>query len=143
MGIGMGLGRPLVSQQFDAFTFAVGVTPLPIQPNATPQQLITTFVISNAVGAVSVFLGGQGVSIGPPATGLEIPGGTMPAFIITQEGRQMYELQAPLLDISAGLNCASKEIAAIPFKVWDLSKVFLVASVAVNVTIAVFPEMFL
>ncbi len=140
MGIGIGLGRPLVSQQFEAFAFVVGVAALPIQPNATPQQLITTFVISNAVGAASVFLGGQGVAT---TTGLEIPGGTAPAFIISQEGRQMYELQSPLLDISAGLQCQTKEITAIPFKVWDLSKMFLVAGGAVTVTIMVFPEMFL
>lgn len=138
--IGLGLSRPLVVQNFQNISFTVGVAALPINANAQPQDLITSFVISNPVGGVSVFLGPQTVTVtGGANPGLEIPGGTAPEFHISQE-RQMYELQAPLLDISKGLQCAPAPIGAVPFAVFDMSRFFLVAGGAQIVTIMLFPE---
>jgi len=141
MGIpALGSKRPLVVQGFRTFTFTAGVKALPIEPNLDKTKLITGFVISNPVGAISVFLGNIGVTI---ASGLEIQAGTAPFFGIDQGGRQLYEVQSPLLDISSGLKCSSDPLGGIPFVVWDLSTVFLVAAAPQIVTVAVFPTMYL
>lgn len=133
--------RPLVAQTFRAFPFVVGTAPLPILANANLEELITTFIITTpATAANSVFLGNAGVAIG---TGLELLASTSPVLRITQ-ARQLYELQAPLLDIEAVIACREVNPEAIPLVVWDLSKVFLVTGpVAVTVTIATFPEMYI
>ena len=140
MAFNLGLRRPLIVQQFRTFAFAVGTSPLPIEPTVDKTALITTIVISNPLTGISVFFGNQGVQ---PATGLEIIPGTSPAFIIEQEGRQMYELQAPLLDIDAGLQCRNIQPEAIPFIVWDVANMFLVSTAATTVSVALFKAMYL
>lgn len=138
--VGLGLSRPLVAQQFNTFSFAVGIAAVPILANAQKQDLITTFIISNPIAGASVYLGNQGVST---TTGLEILAGTTPVFTVLQEGRQMYELQTQLMDINAGLQCRSMEIEKIPFIVWDMSNQFLVAAAPTTVSIALYPAMYL
>lgn len=140
----LGYLRPLVAQQFDTIPLAVVNTgAIPIAPNVSVQKLVTTLVISNPVASGgSVFLGN---SSGVTSTnGLEIPAGTMPAFMIDQGGRQLYELQYPLEMIKAGLGCAPPSMDALPFVVWNLQNMFLVSSVAgpVNVSAAIFFTMY-
>ena len=140
MAFNLGLQRPLIVQQFRTFAFAVGTTALPIEPTVDKSQLITTIVISNPIAGVSVFWGNQGVT---PTTGLEILPGTTPVFEIFQEGRQLYEVQAPLLDIDSGLQCRNIQPEAIPFIVWSPANMYLVAGGATTVSIALFKAMYL
>ena len=136
----LGLTRPLVVQQFRTFSLLVGVVPLPIEPTVDKTKLITSFVISNPIGGVSVFMGNQGVLT---TTGLEIQPGTAPDFVLDQGGRQLYEVQAPLLDISAGLQCRTQALDGVPFVVWDMSTIFLVATAPQLVSVSLFPTMYL
>lgn len=140
MAFNLGAKRPLVVQQFRTFSFAVQVIPLPLEPTVDKTRLITTIVISNPVGGISVFWGNQGVT---PATGLEIIAGTSPVFIIEQEGRQLYEIQGPLLDIDVGLQCRNIEPEALPFIVWDPSSMYLVSTAPQTVSVALFKAMYL
>ena len=140
MSFGLRVNRPLIAQWGDTFSFAVTTTAQPVLPNVDKTKLINSFMVSNPVGGISVFLGFQpGVLI---TTGLEIPGGTLPSFPIFQEGRQLYELQGPVENIAGMLNCRDSGSDAIPFVVWDMSQVFLVASANTTVTIATFKAMF-
>ena len=141
MTFNLGLKRPLIVQQFRTFAFAVGVTALPIEPTVDKTQLITSFVISNPIlPALSVFLGNQGVT---PGTGLEILPGSAPSFEIFQEGRQLYELQAPALDIDTGMACRNIQPEAIPFIVWSPANIYLVSTAPATVTVALFKAMYL
>lgn len=135
----LGVQRPQIVQQFRTFSFAVGTAPLPIDPGSDKSKLITTFVISNPTTGASVFLGNSGVTT---TTGLEIPAGTAPAFIIQQE-RQIYEIQSLVRDIASGLQCRSVELEAIPVEVWDMSTMFLVAGAATTVSVMLLPSMYL
>ena len=137
--IALGTKRPLIGQQFRTFSFAVGVTPLPIAPDVDLTKLITTFVISNPIAGASVYFGNGGVST---TTGLEIQPGTAPVFEVAQT-RQLYELQGPLLDINAAMQCRRMEAEPLPFVVWDMTQVFLVAAAATTVSIGLFPTMYL
>lgn len=138
--LGFGTERPLVVQLFRTFAFAAGVTALPLEPTLDKTKLITTFMISNPSAGASVFLGNEGVTT---ATGLEIQSGTNPVFSIDNQGRQMYEIQGLLADITEGLSCRHVNMEKIPFVVWDLSRIFVVAAGAVNISVGVFPTMYL
>jgi hypothetical protein len=141
MAFNLGLRRPLIVQQFRTFAFAVGISPLPIESNVDKTQLVTTFIISNPIASgVSIFFGNQGVT---PTTGLEIFPGAAPVFSLDQEGRQLYEVQGPVLDIDSGLQCRNIQPEAIPFIVWDPSSIYLVATAPVTVSIALFKAMYL
>jgi hypothetical protein len=140
MAFNLGLKRPLIVQQFRTFSFAVGIAALPIEPTVDKSRLITSFIISNPIAGIAVFFGNQGVTT---ATGLEILPGTTPLFEIRQEGRQLYEIQGPLLDIDAGLQCRNIQPEAIPFVVWDPSNIFLVSTAATTVSVALFQAMYL
>lgn len=136
----VGLQRPLVAQQVRTFAFAVTTNPLPIDPHSDKTKLITSFVIANPSTGASVFIGNAGVSA---ASGLEIPAGTAPMFSVDNQGRQLYELQQLLLSINTGLKCAHVPLEGLPFVVWDLSTLFLVAAANTTVSIGVFPTMYL
>jgi hypothetical protein len=140
MAFNLGLKRPLIVQQFRTFAFNVGVAALPIEPTVDKTSLITTVVISNPIAGISVFWGNQGVT---PTTGLEILPGTAPSFEIFQEGRQLYEIQGPLLDIDAGLQCRNIQPEAIPFVVWSPANMYLVSTAPTTVSIALFKAMYL
>lgn len=136
----IGTSRPLVVQNFITRQIAVTAAPLPIDPTQDKTKLITGFIISNPTTGASVFIGNAGVSI---TTGLEIPAGTAPFFGIDQEGRQLYEIQAPLLDISSGMQCKNQPLEGLPFVVWDLSSFFIVAAAPTTVSLITFPTMYL
>lgn len=135
----LGSKRPLIVQQFRTFAFAVGTGPLPIEPSVDKTALITTVVISNPIAGISVFWGNPGVTI---ATGLEILPGTAPSFEILQEGRQLYELQSPVL-IEASERCPNLQPEAIPFVVWSPSTMYLVAAAPTTVSVALFKAMYI
>jgi hypothetical protein len=134
------VNRPLIVQQFRTFSFAVGVNALPLEPTVDKTDLITTFVISNPIAGISVYFGNGGVTVN---SGLEILPGTAPEFVIEQEGRQLYELQGPLLDIDAGLQCRNVQPEAIPFVVWSPANIYLVAAAPTTVSVSLFKAMFI
>jgi len=144
--VNFGISRPLVTQPIITFPLAVtGVAPaIVISPTLDKSKLITTFIVSNPVGGSSVYIGGAGVTATGTTQGLEIQPGTAPAFVIQQE-RQLYEIQSLNSLIAKLINCQVPALEIIPFKVWDLTTLFLFsANVAGSqVTIAAFPEVYL
>ena len=140
MALQLGLKRPLVTQQFITFSVSVTTSPLPLTTTVNKEQLITSFIISNPSTGISVFIGNQGVST---TTGLEVIAGTTPVFEILQEGRQLYELQEPALDIVSGQQCRRVEAFGIPFIVWDMTQWFVVAAAATTISVALFPAPYL
>jgi len=143
-----GVSRPLVTQT--GFTFPLTVPgagqPTPISANLDKSKLITSFIVSNPQAGSSVYLGfNSGVSNAGVNQGLEILAGTAPNFRITQEGRQLYELQQLSGLIARLINCQVPDFEKIPFKVWDLTQIFLFSGNAAGsqVTIAAFPEVYL
>lgn len=77
--------------------------------------------------------------------GLEIQAGTAPAFTLTQEGRVLYELMVPVCWILNKLNCVPPDYVMIPFKVFDLSNLFLISNTVGGTTVSglAFPEPYL
>lgn len=140
----LGTQRPLVVQDFLTRSIAVTAAALPIDPTLDKSKLIVGFSVNNPAAGASVYVGNAGVTIpGGNNPGFEISPGTAPFFGIDQQGRQMYELQQPLLKIQNGLECGRQEIEGIPFVVYDLSRWFIVAAGATNVTLIAFPCMYL
>ena len=140
MALQLGLKRPLVTQQFITLSVSVTTSPLPLATTVNKEQLITSFVISNPSTGSSVFIGNQGVST---TSGLEVIAGTTPVFEILQEGRQLYELQEPALDIVSGQQCRRVEAFGIPFIVWDMTQWFVVAAANTTISVALFPAPYL
>jgi hypothetical protein len=143
-----GVARPLVTQSGFSFPLTVpgAGQPTPISATLDKSKLITSFIVSNPVAGSSVYLGfSSGVSATGVNQGLEIPAGTAPNFRINQEGRQLYELQTLSALIAKLINCQIPELEKIPFKVWDLTQIFLFSANAAGsqVTIAAFPEVYL
>src|SRR6266496_1652085 len=94
------VNRPLVAQEFNSFGFTVNVAPAqPLGANYPITAIIDSFYITvPATAANSIFIGGNpGVII---TTGLELIAGTTTGFVIQHDGRQLYELQKPLIDIA-------------------------------------------
>lgn len=133
--------RPLVKQEATTFLLAVQVTPTPIAPQLGLTSMIDSFIVTVPVAAAnSVFLGfDAGVTI---TTGLELIAGTSSNFVIDHEGRQLYELQYPLMDIRNTGMCKNDPAEQIPLVVWDMSQVYLVAAAITNVTIGVFKAVY-
>lgn len=139
MSAPLSVQRPLIAQNFFARAFTVPVIAIPLDANSNLQALIETFAITVPVAAAnSVFMGNPGVTVG---AGLELLAGTTSVFIV-QQIRQLYELQAPAIQIESGLSCKQVDPAAVPFVVWDLSRIFLVAAANTAITVALFPAMF-
>lgn len=143
-----GISRPLVTQ--NGFSFPLTVPgagqPTPLSATLDKSKLITSFIVSNPVAGSSVYLGfNSGVSNAGANQGLEIPAGTAPNFRLLQEGRQLYEIQDIVGKIAKLMNCQIPDFEKIPFKVWDLTQIFLFSANAAGsqVTIAAFPEVYL
>jgi hypothetical protein len=133
--------RDIVHQPFDTFLIVVGVAPTQILPTQTKADLIDSFVVSVDAGAANnIFIGGNGVTI---ATGLEIVAGAGPINFLIRQQHQQYELQEPLLATAEILGCARQSARSIPFVIWDLSQVYLIAAAATNARIAVFRAPFI
>jgi hypothetical protein len=143
-----GIARPLVTQIGFSFPLTVPGTgqPTPLSATLDKSKLITSFIVSNPAAGSSVYLGfTPGVSNAGANQGLEILAGTAPNFKISQEGRQLYELQTLSALISKLINCQVPDLEKIPFKVWDLTQIFLFSGnvAGSQVTIAAFPEVYL
>lgn len=129
--------RPLVRQDFNPYALAVQnvATPLNADPALT-SGLIDSFVISVPLAAAnSVFLGGPAVVI---ATGLELVPGSLTQWALDQGGRQLYELQRPLLKLTGFATCKAENPDMIPFMFWDPAQISLVAAAATNVVVCLF-----
>jgi hypothetical protein len=137
----MQVNREIVFQPFNTYVLAVGVGPTQIFPAQTKADLIDSFVVSVDAGAANnVFIGGNGVTI---ANGLEIVAGGGPINFVIRNQNQHYELQEPAIAIAEMIGCVGQFPKAIPFIVWDLSQVYLVAAAATNVRIALFRAPFI
>lgn len=129
----LGIVRNLYWQTIEPFVVAVATTPTQIFPQQTKSDLIDSFTLSlDAAAANNVFIGGLAVTVN---TGLEIVAGGGPITFRIRNQRQHYEIQEPLIKIADTMNCNAPplEPLAIPFGVWDLTQIFLVAAAATNV----------
>lgn len=133
--------RPIVYQIFTTFALTVGTTPTQLSTAFTKVDLIDSFVISLDAGAANnIFIGDQGVTI---TTGLEIVAGGGPVNFVIRNQHQQYDLQDPLITLAEATLCQGPVAPrAIPFIIWDLSQIYLVAAAATNVRIAPFRAIF-
>jgi hypothetical protein len=131
--------RQKLAQDFFAFPLTVGVTPTPIGQavqQATVDSLYTTILFSLRVSAANtVFIGGQNINAAL-FNGLEIVQGNPIALNIRQD-RQLYELQAPMVDQL----CTAPD--GIPFIAWDISRLFAVAVAPTVMGVILFKEPFI
>lgn len=133
--------RPTVRQEFNPYALLVGVAATPLNSDqALTSSYIDSFAISVPLAAAnSVFIGSNNVTI---ATGLELVPGSLTQWAIDQGGRQQYEIQRPLLSLSAIAECKAQMPDMIPFIVWDPSQVALVAAAPTNIVVVFFRNPF-
>jgi hypothetical protein len=139
------VNRPIIAQQFDTYGLLVTNAAQPLAPQFQITALIDVFIITvPAAAANSVIIGSNaGVTAGPPPTGLELIAGTSVLFRIDHDGRQLYELQKPSFDIQEAVKCITTQPEAIPFIVWDLSQIFVVAVANTSISFATFKAMYI
>lgn len=135
--------RDLIKQEATAFAFTVPVAPAaPLMPQAGLTAYIDTFMITvPATAANSIWLGfDQGVIVG---SGIELLASTTTLFKIDHDGRQVYEVQNLLIPINRAL-CGTPVVPReeIPFVVWDMSQIFVVATLATAISFAVFKAVY-
>lgn len=127
--------RPLIEQNFTQFALTVGIVPTPIGPAFSQAAMVDSFVIClPAAAANEVYFGDESVTI---ATGLEIGIGLSVTFA-TDNMRQLYELQMPMLRYLGVLFRQLVLADMIPFTVWNLSRTFLVATAPTTVRVIIF-----
>ena len=133
--------RPLVAQEWATQGFTVNVAPAqPLGPNLGITSMIDSFYITvPAAAANSIFIGGNPAVT--TANGLELLAGTTSRFLVSQ-ARQLYELQKPLLDVARTM-CNIEHPEAIPFVVWDMSQIYVVAVAATVISFAPFKAMYI
>jgi len=139
----LSINREIVYQPFESFSVSVLTTPTPLNTSIqfTKMDLIDSFVVSvDAAAANNVFIGGPGVSL---TSGLEIVRGAGPVEFVIENQKQHYEIQEPVISITETLQCTPKEPRSIPFIVWDLSQVSMIAVAVTNVRVATFRSMFI
>jgi len=139
----LSVNREIVYQPFDSFSISVQVTPTPLNTSIalTKSDLIDSFTISvDATAANNVFIGGAGVTI---TSGLEIVAGGGPVSFVIENQRQHYELQEPVINIAEILQCSPSQPRSLPFIIWDLSQIYLIAAAITNVRVAPFRSMFI
>jgi len=135
--------REIATQPFDTFAVTIGTAPTQLSTvlSFTKQDLIDSLIISVDAGAANnVFIGGQGVTI---TNGIELVAGAGPVLLEIVNQNQHYELQEPIIAIAETLQCAPNMPRQIPFVVWDLSQIYMVAAAATNVRIAPFRSVFI
>lgn len=137
----MQVQRQIIAQQFTTFSITVPIVAAPISGALQLQSLIDSFAISvPSTAANSIFFGSDGVTV---TTGLELLAGTTSMFIVEHGGRQIYEVQEPVLKIAAAVKCFDVAPEGIPFVCWDLSQIFLIAAAPTVVSIAAFKAMYI
>lgn len=136
------IDRPIVYQTFTTFALTVGTVATQISTAFTKVDLIDSFAISlDAAAANNVFIGDIGVTVN---TGLEIVRGSGPVNFIIRNQPQQYDLQEPLLIIAETMQCQGPVAPrVIPFIIWDLSQICLVAAANTQVRIAPFRAIFI
>lgn len=135
------MDRPILEQNFFPYHLLVGTRPT--QLNLANQQadlsmMIQSFIICvPAASPRNVVLGDQGVSITSATVfnGLEIRAGIPIRFVINQT-RQLYEIETPLIESF----CVSP--ARIPVIAWNPSNIFLVATAATDISVILFPNVY-
>lgn len=135
--------RDIVFQPFESHALLVGVTPTPISPNMTKSDLIDSFAVSvDAAAANNVFIGNAAVTV---LSGLEIVAGAGPLLFRIRNQNIQYDIHStldPVADYIA--QCAvSQQVRGIPYIIWDLTQVCLVAVAPTNVRVAPFRSMFI
>lgn len=133
--------RPIIFQPFSTFAVTAGTTATPIMPTSTKVDLINSFVLSVDAGAANnVFVGDQGVTV---TSGLEIVAGGGPVLFSVEDERMKYEILFPLMAGLESFQCKTPQGFGIPFIMWDLSQIYLIAAAATNVRCAVFRSQFI
>lgn len=133
--------RQLIGQEFSTFGLTVGVTAIQVSASLGISSLISTIVFSVFTGqAQSVFLGADaGVTV---TTGLELPPGSPQEYVVLND-RELVELESPLLDISTVLQCRRAIADNVPFVVWDVTRMYLIAAANTTMSVGVFKEMWI
>lgn len=131
--------RTILAQRFINFALTVGVVPTPLNTSfqqANISGLYDSMILSLKKAAANpIYWGGANVNVAL-GNGLEILPG-VPIQLAIQNERQLYEIQAPLVD----RDCVVAE--AIPFIVWDVSNVFLVAVAPTTLAVVLFSAPYL
>jgi len=128
--------RNIIAQPFETYSLAVQVTAIPLAAFGITALIDAFMITTPSTAANSVFISGNpGVTV---TTGLELLAGTTVLFRVENEGRQMYELQKPLIEIAKAVDCTNVPFEEIPFKVWDMTQIFVVAAAITTITFAVF-----
>lgn len=104
-------------------------------------SLIDSFMITVPLAAAnSIFLGfDQGVTV---TTGVELLAGTTSNFRIPQD-RQLYEIQNLLIKLVKCFSPNNEPYEDIPFIVWDMSSIFLIATANTVISLALFKAVYI
>jgi len=127
--------RPTIAQRFQPYALLVGIGPTPLNTSwqqANLSGLYDAFIVSVPKAAANgVFLGDASISA-VLTNGLEILPGEKIQLSIDNE-RQLYEIQAPLIDPA----CLVPE--SIPFIVWSPAEIYLTAVAPTIIGVILFP----
>jgi len=134
------MSRPLVEQQFTQFPLTVGTTATTISSSNDLASMIDTFIITvPAAAANAVYFGNESVLT---TNGIELSSGNSYIFG-TDNTRQLYELENPLIGMSSFVQGRSIPGVTLPFVCWNLSRCFLIATAGTDVRIIVFRNPFI
>ena len=138
----MQIPRNIIYQPFDTFSLAVQTTPTPISATFTKADLIDSFAVSvDAAAANNVFIGNAGVTL---TSGLEIVKGGGPLLFRILNQKIQYDIHSALDPAAETITqCQQLPIAEIPYIIWDLTQICLIATAITNVRIAPFRSMFI
>jgi hypothetical protein len=134
--------RDIVFQPFTTFVVAVAVTPTQISPTFTKSDLIDSFILSLDAGAANnVFIGDQGVTVN---SGIELVAGGGPLLLRILNQNVYYDILSQVNPVAENLACGAQiPIRSIPFIIWDLTQIYLVAAAPTNVRVAPFRSQFI
>lgn len=138
----MRLIRDIVYQPFDTFSLVVGTTPTRISPTFTKADLIDSFVVSvPASAANNVFIGNASVTT---TSGLEIVAGGGPILFRIRNQIIQYDIHSSLDPAANAITqCQELPIQSIPFIIWDLTQIYLIATAPTTISVAPFKSMFI
>ena len=132
--------RQPIKQSFIPFALLVGITPTPLNTSwqqANLSALIDSIIISVPTAAANVIFWGDASVNAALNNGLEIKPG-VPINISINNERQLYEIQAPLIDTT----CPAVP-ESIPFVCWDPSTIYLTAIAPTSIGVILFPRPYL
>lgn len=134
--------RDIVFQDFNTFALTVLTTPTPISSVFTKTDLIDSFVVSVPVTAANnVFIGNGAVST---TTGLEIVAGGGPVNFLIKNQNIQYDIHSVVDPAASALACNQPmSVQGIPFIIWDLRQICLIAIANTVVAVAPFRSMFI